>query len=77
MVSGGGGSALRFTSGAYRYVVYSVIGKSGGAKAGVGVWRGDKQVSHIRCRDGKAEVDAPRLEKAGLAYANDPFDLPE
>ena len=77
LLSGGGGSGLRFASGGYRYMVYSAVVRGAGAKAGVGVWQGTKQISNIRCRNAKAEIDVPRLEKAGFAQASEPFDLPE
>ena len=47
--SGGGGAYLRFSKGAYGYVVYTAIGKGWGEKAGVVVEKNGESVAHLPC----------------------------
>jgi hypothetical protein len=77
MFSRGGGAALRFASGAYRYVVYSATSSYWGDKDGIGVYRNDDQIANHRCR-GEAQVrlQTGLLKKAGIDYEDEAFDMP-
>jgi hypothetical protein len=75
--SGGGGAWLAFARGAYRYVVYTAIGKGWGEKAGVEVRKDGKRVAALRCEDREISELGPDLfANAGIADDPHEFDLP-
>lgn len=75
--SGGGGAYLRFTQGAYSYVVYTAIGKDWGEKAGVVVEKKGASITHLPCTGAVVSELGPELfEQAGLAEDEPGSDLP-
>jgi hypothetical protein len=78
MFSRGFGALLRFTSGAYRYEVYSAVSGYWGTKDGVGVRRGEEQLANHRCR-GEADVQLRDdiLQQAGIVYQDGVFRMPD
>jgi hypothetical protein len=75
--SGGGGAYLRFTQGAYAYVVYTAIGKGWGEKAGVVVEKNGQSVAHLSCIGPVvSELGPEAFERAGLPEDDQGFDLP-
>ena len=75
--SGGGGAYLRFSKGAYGYVVYTAIGKGWGEKAGVVVEKNGESIAHLPCTGAVVSELGPALfEQAGLAEDEQGFDLP-
>jgi hypothetical protein len=75
--SGGGGAWLAFARGAYRYVVYTAIGKGWGEKAGVEVQKDGKRLAALRCEDREISELGPDLfANAGIADDPHEFDLP-
>ena len=80
--SGGGGVWLRFTRGAYGYVVYSGIGNwgRGGAKKeidGVVVETNGKQTANVKCVGRSLGQLGPELlEKLGITAGKQDFDFP-
>jgi hypothetical protein len=77
MFSGGGGAFLAFTKPPYRYIVYSAVGQGWASKAGVVVEKGTKRIANVACRDKAISELGPDLfSKAGIAQADDDFELP-
>lgn len=75
--AGGGGAYLAFTSGPYRYVVYTAIGRGWGEKAGVAVEKNGKRVASLPCKGKEVSELGPDLfAKAGIAEDTAGFDLP-
>ena len=70
---GGNGAYLRFSNEAFNYVVYASKGK----KAGVVVEKGDKLISHVKCRGpAQTAIGAKLFAKAGLPADEQTFKLP-
>jgi hypothetical protein len=85
MFSGGGGAWLRFSKGAFRYTIFTAIGKWGPSEsaadaAGVVVEKDGAAFANFPCRAGAVSEIGPDLfEKLGLK-ATDPsndFDIPQ
>ncbi|MCB1919782.1 MAG: hypothetical protein KDJ28_07375 [Candidatus Competibacteraceae bacterium] len=77
MFSGGGGAYLRFTKGAYVYVVYTAIGKGWSEKAGVVVEKNGESIAHLPCTGAVVSELGPVLfEQASLVEDEQGFDLP-
>lgn len=75
--SGGGGAYLRFTKGAYGYVVYTAIGKGWGEKDGVVVEKNGQRVAHLPCTSAVVSELGPEVfERAGLPSDEQGFELP-
>lgn len=80
--SGGGGVWLRFTRGAYGYVVYSGIGNwgRGGAKKeidGVVVENNGKRTANVKCVGrSQGQLGPELLEKLGIKAGKQDFDFP-
>jgi hypothetical protein len=75
--AGGGGAYLAFSSGPYRYVVYTAIGRGLGKKAGVVVEKNGKRVANLPCTSQETSELGPDLfARAGVAEDSGSFDLP-
>lgn len=75
--AGGGGAFLAFERGAYRYVVYTAIGRGWGERAGVAVERGGRRIAQVRCSAPPVSAIGPDLfEQAGVPAAGADFTLP-
>ncbi len=81
--AGGGGVWLRFSKGAYAYVVYSGIGKWGAngetaEKQGLVVEHNGKMISKLPCTGPlTSELGPDWLEKVGITSQAQEFDFPE
>ncbi len=83
--SGGGGAYLRFDNGAFRYTVFTAIGKWGRGERpaeaqGVAVQKDGKQFANFPCRGGVTSELGPDLfDRLGLkaSEAADEFDIPD
>lgn len=77
MFSGGGGAYLRFTQGAFGYVVYTAIGKSWGQKAGVAVEKDGKRTANLKCTGAvTSELGPDWYGQAGFPDDTQGFELP-
>lgn len=81
--SGGGGAYLQFVREAFRYTVFTAIGRWGeGGKAreiaGVAIAKGDKDAAALACTGAVTSELGPELFTAlGLKAKDDGFDIPE
>lgn len=81
--SGGGGAWLRFSKGAFRYTIFTAIGKWGPGEspadaAGVAVEKGDAPFANFPCRGRAASEIGPDLfDKLGLKESDEAFDIPD
>ncbi len=75
--SGGGGAWLAFHREAFRYIVYTAIGRGWGEKSGIAVERNGKPLTNLPCRNEPvSELGPDFFGKAGIADDPTPFDLP-
>ena len=75
--SGGGGAWLAFHREAYRYIVYTAVGRGWGEKTGVAVERDGKLLTNLRCRGSAvSELGPDFFSGAGIQDDQTPFDLP-
>ena len=75
--SGGGGAWLAFHRDAFRYIVYTAIGRGWGEKSGVSVEKDGKMLTNLPCRaKPEFEIGPALFEDAGIPEDNTPFDLP-
>jgi hypothetical protein len=75
--SGGGGAWLAFHRDAFRYVVYTAIGRGWGTKAGVAVEQNGKLLTNLPCRDNPvSELGPDFFSNADIPDDTSPFELP-
>lgn len=75
--SGGGGAWLAFHNEAFRYIVYTAIGRGWGEKSGVAVEQNGKVVVNMPCRDLPVfELGPDFFSASGIPDDDKPFDLP-
>lgn len=75
--AGGGGAWLAFHKDAYRYIVYSAVGKGWGRKAGVAVEQNGRLAANLPCKDKAiSEIGPDFFMQAGIADDDAPFELP-
>jgi hypothetical protein len=78
MFSGGGGAWLAFHREAFRYIVYTAIGKGWGSKAGLAVEQNGKLLANMSCRGEPVSQIGPDLfASAGIAEDMQEFELPQ
>lgn len=77
MFSGGGGAWLAFHRDAFRYIVYTAIGRGWGEKTGLAVEQNGKLLANLPCH-GKpdSELGPDFFGKAGIVEDDKDFDLP-
>jgi hypothetical protein len=75
--SGGGGAYLAFRREAFRYIVYTAIGRGWGEKAGIAVEQNGKLLTNQPCR-GKpvSELGPDFFSDSGIPNDDTPFELP-
>jgi hypothetical protein len=75
--AGGGGAWLAFHRSAYRYIVYSAVGRGWHEKAGLAVEKGGRLLANLRCRGMPvSELGPDFFSSAGISDDETPFDLP-
>ena len=75
--SGGGGAWLAFHREAFRYLVYTAIGRGWGEKSGVAVEQNGKLLANQPCRDKPVSELGPELfSDANIAADDKDFELP-
>jgi len=75
--SGGGGAWLAFHRDAFRYVVYTAIGRGWGEMSGVAVEQNGKLIANQPCRDKPVSELGPDLfSDANIAGDDKDFELP-
>lgn len=77
MFSGGGGAWLAFHRDAFRYIVYTAIGRGWGEKTGLAVEQNGKLLANFPCH-GKpmSELGPDFFSSAGIANDDKDFELP-
>jgi hypothetical protein len=75
--SGGGGAWLAFHRDAFRYIVYTAVGRGWGEKAGLAVEQNGKLLANLPCK-GKpvSELGPDFFSNAGITDDDKDFDLP-
>jgi hypothetical protein len=75
--SGGGGAWLAFHRDAFRYIVYTAIGRGWGEKSGVAVEQNGKLIANQPCRDKPVSEPGPDLfSDADIPGDDKDFELP-
>jgi hypothetical protein len=75
--SGGGGAWLAFHRAAFRYIVYTAIGRGWGEKSGVAVEENGKLLTNLACHGTPvSELGPDFFSKTGILEDEVPFDLP-
>lgn len=75
--SGGGGAWLAFHRDAFRYIVYTAIGRGWGEKSGVAVERNGQVAVNLACRGRVvSELGPDFFSNAGIPDDDRPFELP-
>lgn len=75
--SGGGGAFLAFRRDAYRYVVYTAIGRGWGTKDGVAVEKDGRRIASVPCRDAPRSLLGPDwYDAAQVPTTDEDFELP-
>jgi hypothetical protein len=75
--SGGGGAWLAFHRDAFRYIVYTAIGRGWGEKSGIAVEQNGKLLTNAPCRDEPVSVlGFDFFTSAGIPDDAMPFDVP-
>jgi len=75
--SGGGGAYLTFRREAFRYIVYTAIGRGWGEKAGVAVEQNGRLLTNQACRDKPlSEIGPDFFSNSGIPDDATPFELP-
>jgi hypothetical protein len=75
--SGGGGAWLAFHREAFRYIVYTAVGRGWGEKSGIAVEQNGKLLTNLPCRgEPVSELGPDFFSRAGIPDDPAPFDLP-
>ena len=75
--SGGGGAWLAFHREAFRYIVYTAIGRGWGEKAGIAVEQNGKLLTNLACRGtADSQLGPDFFNASGIPDDARPFELP-
>ena len=75
--SGGGGAWLAFHRDAFRYIVYTAIGRGWGEKSGIAVEQNGKLLTNLPCHgEPSSELGPDFFSGASIPDDATPFELP-